>query len=372
MTHYARQTVAHNSITVGRKPLSLKGYKDRVLGVVMRGGQSPIQQPAWWKAWGIEKPQAVARPFREGRIVAYETSPLLDYAAGDATHSYPPQRVKSATRQFVYLRPDTFVVFDRVNPSADDLEVIWNLHALYEPAWSDQRRPDDSLPAERQFVIAPDGKTRESSPLPGGRFVHTGDGTFTIDDRWPSMTGRLFVRPLLPATNDRTIRTIGGPWHDFEVNGVNYGPTVETYGKHKGAANEHNRENSIGVGGWRIEISHDKPGGERQFLVVLHATEQTKAAMPPVECIALAGKAGARITVGPHVYDVTFATAGPLAGKVKVTEGGRTITRALAQTVQDHYGGWSSSSHFAAWRDRPEYRNSIGTLPAGAAEKERR
>ena len=43
---------------------------------------------------------------------------LFDYAAGDATHSYPPTRVKSITRQFVYLRPDTFVVFDRVANAA--------------------------------------------------------------------------------------------------------------------------------------------------------------------------------------------------------------------------------------------------------------
>jgi hypothetical protein len=372
MTHYARQTIAHNSITVGRKPLPLKGYKDGVLGVVVRGGQSPIQQPAWWKAWGLEKPKGDARSFREGRIVAYETSPLLDYAAGDATHSYPPQRVKSATRQFVYLRPDTFVVFDRVTPAADDLDVIWNLHALYEPAWSGQRRLDDSLPADRQFVIAPDGKTRQPNPLPGGRFVHTGDGTFTIDDRWPGMTGRLFVRPLLPVARDRTIRTIGGPWHDFEVSGVNYGPTAETYGKRKGAHNKHNRENSIGVGGWRIEISHDKPGGERQFLVVLYATDQTKAAMPPVERVAVAGKLGARITIGPRVCDVTFATAGPLAGEVEVSESGRTTTHALAQTVQDHYGGCSSSPHFAAWRNRPEYSNFIGKLPASAVEQERK
>jgi len=351
MTHYARQTVAHNSITVGREAFSLKDYRGRELAVVVRGGQSPIQQPTWWKAWGLKRPQRGARAFREGRIVAYETSPLLDYAAGDATHSYPPSRVKAATRQFLYLRPATFVVFDRVTPAADDLEVIWNLHSLYEPAWDAKRRADHSLPADRQFIVAADGRSREANPSPGGRYVHTGDGTFTIDDRRPGMTGRLFVRPLLPADPDRTIRTIGGPWHEFEVNGVNYGPTAETYGRCKGAANKHNLANSIGVGGWRIEISHDKPGGKRQFLAVLHAADRGTLSMPTVRQTAAAGGAGAQITIGPRVYEVTFTTTGPLGGQVKVTENGKATVHTLARTVADHYGAWSTHPHWRTWRN---------------------
>ncbi len=368
VTHYARQTIAHNSITVGRRPLELRGYKDRLLGVVVRGGQSPIQQPGWWKAWGIERPRGQSRPFREGRIVAYETSPLLDYAAGDATHSYPPQRVRSATRQFLYLRPDTFVVFDRVRPAKDDLEVIWNLHALYEPRWSRRRQADDSLPPDRQLAVAPDGRSMVPNPSPGGRYLHTGEGTFTLDDRWPGMTGRLFVRPLLPAEPDRTVRTMGGPWHEFEVNGVNYGPTARTYDECKGSKSEHNRANTIGVGGWRIEISHERPGGERRFLVVLHAAEQATPAMPPVAPLSPPRGAGVRITVGGRVYDVTFATAGPPGGRVKVSEGGRTSTHELARNVQDHYCRWSGHPHFAAWRDRREYRTVIGELPDAAPQ----
>lgn len=111
---YARQTIAHNSITVGSKPLELRARNNALLATVHGGGQSPIQDDSWRKSWDCPKPKAGDRPFREGRIIAYETSPLFDYAAGDATHSYPPGRLKSITRQSVYLRPDTFVVFDRV------------------------------------------------------------------------------------------------------------------------------------------------------------------------------------------------------------------------------------------------------------------
>jgi hypothetical protein len=100
--------------TGGREPLILKSRDGKPLATLRSGGQSPIQDKTWWNLWGLPEPKPGERPLREGRIVAYETSPLLDYAAGDATHSYPPTRVRAITRQFVYLRPDAFVIFDRV------------------------------------------------------------------------------------------------------------------------------------------------------------------------------------------------------------------------------------------------------------------
>jgi len=367
MREYARQTIAHNSITVGREPIELRGWKDRLLGVVRRGGQSPIQDKAWWKAWGLPERKPGMRPFREGRIIAYETSPLFDYAAGDATHSYPPTRVTSITRQFVYLRPDLFVVFDRVVAAEAGQEIIWNLHALYEPAWNGKTEADPSLPPAKQLVIAADGKTREPNPQPGGRFLHTAGDTFVIDDRWPGMEGRLFARLLLPKETGRTVRTIGGAWHDFEIDGVNYGPTAATYGKHKGAKGLHQRENSIGVEGWRIEVEPKGRPATAQFLTVLFATEQQTRQMPPVVLIEEAGRVGAAVTVGPRRWRVTFATSGKVAGHIALAEGEKAILdRALAEEVEDHYKGWSSDPRYKTWMTRPEYRNFIGAAEADA------
>ena len=361
MTEYARQTIAHNSITVGREPIVHRGWQGKYLATVRRGGQSPIQNKAWWKLWGLPPPKPGARPFREGRIVAYETSPLFDYAAGDATHSYPPSRVKSITRQFVYLRPDLFVVFDRVVAAEAGLETIWNLHALSQPAWNGQSEPDPSRPPERQRILAADGKSELPNPKPGGRFIHSRGDTFTIDDRWPGMAGRLFARILLPKQEARTVRTIGGPWHDFEVDGVNCGPTEATYAKHKGAQSPHSRENTIGVGGWRIELEPKGRPAATQFLTVLFATDQETKQMPPVELVEQPGQVGAQVTVGTRRYQVTFATAGPVGGHIAIAEGGKPILdRALAGNVEDNYGKWAADPRYKTWTTRPEYRSFIG------------
>ncbi|MBN1674639.1 MAG: heparinase II/III family protein [Kiritimatiellae bacterium] len=363
IVNYARQTIAHNSITVGREPIRHLAWNQKVLATTVRGGQSPIQEQAWWGPWGFDKKQT---GFREGRIAAYETSPLFDYAAGDATHSYSPERVQSITRQFVYLRPDIFVVFDRVKAAKPGLETIWMLHSLYEPLWRGERRPDTSLPAEKQAVIAADGETRLPNPEPGGRYLHTGGDTFVIDDQWKGMSGRLFARILLPQPESRVVRTIGGKWHEFEVNGVNYGPAEATYVKHKGRASPDNRDNTLGVEGWRIEVSPKGAPQETFFLVVLHAADQTLADMPPVRAIRKGAQVGVALSADGKGYEVLFATAGPVGGTITIHEANRTLVdRSLADEVEDHYAKWRTDSRFREWTTNPFMKNVIGTLPGG-------
>ena len=69
MSSYARQTVAHNSITVGRKPIVHTGWQGRRLGTVLRGGQSPIQDKSWFKAWGLKPTTGDGRAFKRYRAV---------------------------------------------------------------------------------------------------------------------------------------------------------------------------------------------------------------------------------------------------------------------------------------------------------------
>jgi hypothetical protein len=362
MRAYARQTIAHNSITVGSQPLELRGWNNALLATVRGGGQSPIQDESWWKLWDLPKPKAGDRPFREGRIIAYETSPLFDYAAGDATYSYPPTRVKSITRQFVYLRPDTFVVFDRVVNAKPELETKWLLHTLYEPWFDGEKVPDTSLPPTEQLVVTPDGSGTAPNPKPGGRFLHEAATSFMVDDQWPEMTGRLFGQILVPDDGNRVVRTVGGPWHEFEVDGVNYGPTEEAYAEDRslGHRKEHDRENSIGLGGWRIELSAKDGPVATNFLVVLQATDQTTESMVPVERIERENQIGAKVSMGTTAYKVTFATAGPTGGHIRVEQTGKVVLdRALAAEVEDNYDKWSEDSRYEAWMTRPEYRNFI-------------
>ena len=148
--------------------------ESNAIGTVRSGGQSPIQDKSWWKPGGCAEPKPGDRPFRQGQIVAYETSPCSTTRPAMPRYSYPPTRVKSITRQFVYLRPDTFVVFDRVVNAEANLETKWLLHSLYKPRFDGRQTPDLSLPPEKQFVIAPDGRSTAPNPQPGGRFLHTG------------------------------------------------------------------------------------------------------------------------------------------------------------------------------------------------------
>jgi len=155
--------------------------------------------------------------------------------------------------------------------------------------------------------------------------------------------------------------------HDGSPDAVRlpYGPTEDTYANDKSRRHrkEHDRENSIGLGGWRIELSpKDKPIATT-FLVVLHAADQATENMVPVEGIERPRQMGARVTVGTTDYEVTFATGGPVGGHIRVMQGGEiTLDRPLASGVEDNYQKWAEDPRYEIWMTRPEYRNFLGEL----------
>ena len=51
---------------------------------------------------------------QEGRLLAYQTWPGLDFAAGDAANAWPADKVSQLDRQLVFVKPDLVVVYDRV------------------------------------------------------------------------------------------------------------------------------------------------------------------------------------------------------------------------------------------------------------------
>ncbi|MEX2579867.1 MAG: hypothetical protein WD342_12485 [Verrucomicrobiales bacterium] len=65
-------------------------------------------------------------PFiEEGRLVGWQTSPSIDYVAGDMTHAWDPKDVVEATRQVVFLKPDVVAVYDRVALTETDQPTRW-------------------------------------------------------------------------------------------------------------------------------------------------------------------------------------------------------------------------------------------------------
>jgi len=75
------------------------------------------------------EPIEPGHPCYTGHLVAYETNDDYTYVCGDATPAYDPRKVKLFLRQFVYLRPDLFVIYDRTE-SAGPLPRQWMLHSL--------------------------------------------------------------------------------------------------------------------------------------------------------------------------------------------------------------------------------------------------
>jgi hypothetical protein len=162
-------------------------------------------------------------------------------------------------------------------------------------------------------------------------------------------------------TAGRALRTIGGAWHEFKVDGVNYGPTEKTYSNWNAEKASQDHVNTIGVSGWRIELSPKAKPTRTNFLTVLFAADQRAAKMPQAQRIESPGMMGANIQIFGRTYEITSATEGKTAGHVKITEHGATFAdRDLATTVVDNYAKWSGDARHRDWMTKPEYKNFIG------------
>jgi DNA-binding beta-propeller fold protein YncE len=62
---------------------------------------------------------------QEGSLVAFETSPEFDYAAGDATNAWPVDVVDEVYRQLFFVKPHTVVIYDRVKTPVDGGNTRW-------------------------------------------------------------------------------------------------------------------------------------------------------------------------------------------------------------------------------------------------------
>ncbi len=203
------------------------------------------------------------------QIKAYKATDRYTFVVGDATRSYSPSKLKEFTRAFLYLRPDCFVVFDRVEATQPEFEKKWLLHCGQQP----------TVDGDRIEII--------------------------------NGEGRLAVASLLPA--QANITTVGGPGHEFEVNGVNYPPKKEY--------------DPAEAGRWRIEVSPARSHARDYFLHVLLATGSGSHDWPESTLTEAEDTVRLALTLGDAEAEVTFAKEGPLTGRVVIREraGGKVI-----------------------------------------------
>lgn len=273
---YFAQTVAHNCVLV----------------------HQPGEPPAnYWGTGPAVQVNDGGQHHQLGSVVkAFETNDRFVYVAGDATPTYLHGVVKRAgqpdlgekvslvTRQLVFLMPNHFVIFDRVNATDPSYRKDWLLHTAYEP------------------VV--DGKTWHADHL----------------------QGRMFCRTLLP--EDAVLTPVGGPGKEFWSAGRNW--DIQ-----KGSLKP---EQLAMMGQWRMEIT---PGTARQddvFLHVIQVGDQGLAQMDATELVRDGDRVGVRLKVGDRTWEVTFNTQGELGGHLKLQGPGVTMDQPLTETVTPQVG----------------------------------
>jgi len=151
-------------------------------------------------------------------IAAFEDRGAYLYVAGDCTRAYSRDKMGCFTRQIVFVRPDTFVIFDRVQSVNPQFKKTWLLQAMKVPS------------RQGQHLVITNGK------------------------------GRLFVQTLLPLNSD--VKLVAGP-ELYGYGGRSYLPARDT-----GPAPE-----------CRIEVSPPQQRSWDYFLHVLTAAGSDTASV---------------------------------------------------------------------------------------------
>ncbi len=277
LQNYFAQTVAHNCILIkmpGEPPSPY--WNGEVFG--QAGGQN--------RTIG-------------SKVIAFETESHFTYVAGDATPVYSEEKCERIVRQFVFIPPNHFAVFDRVSATRAEYAKRWLLHHANEP------------------VV--EGKT-----------------WFSDQDR-----GRVFVRTLLP--EDAILEKVGGPDKEFLADGVNYavdaGPSqLIRERKYRIYRMEYDEVPEL-MGRWRIEV---KPGSAREediFLHLIQVGDQALEAMGEVQAQTTGDRAEVRFNAEGRDVVLSFATTGEIGGHIRICENGQALVdRELTGEVMPQSG----------------------------------
>ena len=229
---YTSQSVAHNTILIHQPQEAL---------------------PSFWKAWSYKPDGKVwynhGGQYRnnQGRTIALRHTDSYVYAAADATKDYASIKSKEVVRQFVWVRPGLFIIYDRVESYTSEQEKEFLLHT--------QNKPEPCEPGVLKMV--------------------RGDG-------------QLFIRTLLPLNAKQGF--VGGEGHEFEASGRNW----------ELMPNETIGDVMKETGRWRLEVRSPAPIKRMNFLHVIEAEDSTTPKPVPAiltqegdfDCVTIACRDG--------------------------------------------------------------------------------
>jgi heparin/heparan-sulfate lyase len=232
-------------------------------------------------------------------VIAFETGPHYTYAAGDATPVHRPEKCSQVVRQFVFLPPHHFIIFDRVVSTEPAYQKRWLLHHANEPVF--------------------EGNTWRSDQ----------------DE------GRIYCRTLLP--KDAVIQRVGGPGKEFIADGVNYaidaGPSQARIDNKYSVSKLEYKEVPELMGRWRVEVS---PGADRTddiFLHLVQVGDHTLQRMVDATVQRSEGSAGVDFTYGGKTLSISFNTEGDIGGSIRIDTAKQTIVdRPLTLEVMPQEG----------------------------------
>jgi len=224
-------------------------------------------------------------------LKAFETNDDYVYLAGDATQCYQhggrdglPEKSRLVTRQIVFIIPNHFVVFDRVETTNASYRKDWLIHTAHKPAVT-------------------------------GKIIRTDHDE-----------GRLFCRTLLPA--DATLTSVGGPGKEFWAAGRNWNIVADGL-----------KDESLALmGQWRVEVTPASPRKGDVFLHVIQVGDRRLEAMDETRLLKTSNMCGVRLTADSGTWEITFDSAGELGGHLKRFGGPRGIDVRLAAAVQEQTG----------------------------------
>ena len=269
LRYYYAQSVAHNVFLVHKPREKIPSY------------------------WGPESSNALDKYNYGGMtgkmsdMVAFETGEDYTYAAIDLSKAYG-DKVTEAVRQFVYVYPDYFIVYDRVTSSDPSYDKEWLLHMQNEP------------------VV---------------------EGRLT---RFESLEGRLFCETFLP--QGVSIEKVGGEGHEFQVGTRNYAINEKVMQSYVKAAKTAGRGPYTGA--WRIEVKAPENEAGVRFLNVLTATSKGTSSPVSASYSADDGHDCVTLSLDGKKISFSFNKSGDVGGTVSVD----TQTRPLAQSIQPQAG----------------------------------
>ncbi len=296
--NYYRRTVAHNSVLV-YDPKEKFFWSDNVVPAANDGGQR-MDSSRYWNTIRNAKDWERTRDLWDlgtMRIIDYVPG-QYHYALGDASNAYSRHKLRSFTRELVYVPgKDSLFVFDRVVSTKPEFRKSWLLHGVNAPNVDEDARKE---PGTKDFSDA---------------------NTFRFNDG----TGELLVHSLLP--RQRIVTRRGGSGHEFYCPGDEHGgawssgenwslepaeggplPTDPRllhmwkafWGEDLTKMERSNRKNVV-PGSWRIEVSPSQPAEEDFFLHVLEIGRTGTTGKKQVKLVDGSGMIGAAFESGPVV-----------------------------------------------------------------------